>query len=294
MAKPATKTKTPPPKPDTARAVTTTAKTEVGVADDLLKMMEADAGKGVSTAAEDNIVPLLYVLQKGSPQIDRSEPVFIKGAKAGDAWLRGTTVFQDCEDEGLEVVPCHFSKCWIQWRANRGGFVTRHREKPSEARQVPDAKKPDKMVWRMPNERGEFNDTCDAVVETREYAVIITSLAKPFTVVVPFSSTGHTPAKEWMGLINSKVMPNGKTFPIYSHKYKLMTIPKKNDDGSWYQWLVKDAGGGEEGAEPLVVMDMELYKAAKKINTDFTSGALVADAGEPSSETSGVEDDNDM
>lgn len=269
---------------------------EVGPANDLLKMMEVDAGRGVSTASEDNIVPLLYVLQKGSPQCDRDDPAFIKGCKPGDFWVRGTALFIDGEDEGVEFLACHFSKCWIQWRANRGGFVEKHAKKPEEARQVPDAKNPDKMIWRMPNDRGEYNDTCDAVVETREYAGMITSLEKPLGLVVPFSSTGHTPAREWMGLINRKVVPGtDKPAPIYAYKYRLRTVPRKNDAGSWYQIAVTDAGEKDDKSVPMIVNDMELFRAARKLNADFASGALRADVAEDTGDhASGGGDNDDM
>jgi hypothetical protein len=243
---------------------------------EMLKMMGADAGKGVSTASEDNIVPLLYLLQKGSPQLDRADKVkYIKGAKDGDIWVRGTTTVIDGEEEGIEVVPCHFSKCWIQWKPNRGGFVGRHLTRPAEA--VLKEEETDgggtRNVWRMKNG--------DAVVETREYVVIITSLPKPLTLVIPMSSTNHTPAREWMGLINNCLIPGSdKTAPIYGYKYRMRSVPKKNDQGSWYMWSITHAGEEDGAAVPLMVDDIELYKAAKKINADFTSGALRPDAPE--------------
>lgn len=276
----------------TAPVVETSGR-EVGPTNDLLKMMEQDAGRGVSTASEDNIVPLLYVLQKGSPQCDRDDQAHIKGAKPGDFWIRGTQVVVDSEEDGLEFVPCHFSKCWLQWRANRGGFAGKHATRPKDARQVPDAKKPEKLVWRMPDAKGEYNDACDAVVETREYAGIITSLEKPVSLVIPFSSTGHTPAREWMGLINRKLIPDtDKPAPIYAYKYHLSTIRRENDDGTWYQIAVTDAGEKNGKAVPKIVDDVELFRAARKINADFESGALRADTADDTDDLAAGENDD--
>ena len=295
MAKAATKTKTPPPTANkkTGTAVSKIKEGAVGAADDLLKMMEQDAGKGVSTRAEDNVVPLLYVLQSNSPQLDRSDAQYIKGAKAGDYWVRGTQVVIDGEEEGLDFVPCFHWHGWVQWGADRGGFKGRHDERPKSAREIDHPTKEGRKVWVMPDATGKYNAKCDTLSETIQYAGIITSLDAPISLVVPFKSTGLTPAKLWMGLINAKVMSNGKTFPIYSHVYRLKTVAKKNDDGSWYQPIITDAGGDDEGAEAMMISDMALYKAAKKIHDDFSSGALRADA-DVSEETSNEEDDSDM
>ena len=54
----------------------------------LADMMEKDAGKGVSTAQEDNLVPLIYVLQANSPQVNKRDERYIEGAEPGDFWLR--------------------------------------------------------------------------------------------------------------------------------------------------------------------------------------------------------------
>jgi hypothetical protein len=287
MAKTAVK-----PKPKPGREIVKPKSGAVAPAD-LLKMMEGDAGKGVSTSADDNIVPLLYILQKGSPQCDRDDKAkYIKGAMPGNLWFRGTAAVIDVEDEPLLFIACYFGKRWIRWRANRGGYVDAYAKRPDDAKQVADAKNPDRMVWRMPNDKGEYNDACDAVVETREYAGLGRVGDKWLSVVFPFSSTGHTPAREWMGLINQKTVPGtDRPAPIFSHVYKVDTIRRENDEGSWYQARIIDAGEEDGKAVAQMVDDVELYKAARKIHADFSSGALKADVGEAGGE---ADDDNDM
>src|SRR6202035_3091033 len=54
----------------------------------LADRMKADAGRGVSTAQEDNQVPLIYVLQPLSPQVDKRSEQYVEGAEPGDLWLR--------------------------------------------------------------------------------------------------------------------------------------------------------------------------------------------------------------
>lgn len=251
----------------------------------MLKMMQADAGVGVLTGAEDNVIPLLYILQSNSPQLERADKVkFIKGAKAGDIWLRGTTVVIDGEEKGIEVVPCHNSKCWIEWRPDRGGFAARHKERPAEAvlTEVPSQKKGEdpKMVWRMPNG--------NTVVETREHVVIITEgTPKPVTLVAPMVSTNHTASKNWNGLMNNVFIPGtSNVAPCFGYKYRMRTVPKKNAKGSWYGWDIQHAGEEDGAAVPKMVNDLELYNAAKKIARDFSSGRLRADVPDDTTEES--------
>jgi hypothetical protein len=73
------------------------------------------------------------------------------------------------------------------------------------------------------------------------------------------------------------------------------TIPKKNDKGSWYGWQVTDAGEEDGAAVPMMLQDLAIYKLAKKISLDFSSGALKADAPEDDvGETEAGEEDGDM
>ena len=56
---------------------------------ELLDQTAADAGRGVSTKAEDQLIPILYVLQTNSPACDSRGPDYIDGAEPGHFLLRG-------------------------------------------------------------------------------------------------------------------------------------------------------------------------------------------------------------
>lgn len=281
-----------------SREMTAPRQTAVGDADpEMLRMMEGDAGRGVSTAAEDNIVPLVYILQSNSPQLDRADAAkYIgKGAKAGDIWFRGTKVHVDADtendDSGILVVPCYFSKSWLEWRPDRGGFAGRHKERPKDAvlrEEKADDGSP-RTVWRMPSG--------NSVVETREHVVLVIGepFTKPTPFVVPMKSTDHTASREWMGLMNAKTIPGtDKTAPSFGFVYRMHTIPKKNDKGSWYGWQISDAGEEDGSAIPMMLQDLAVYKMAKKISTDFSTGALKADAPEDEVENTEERGSSDM
>ena len=126
MAKAATQTKGNT-KPAQTKAVATRAQStavDQAQVDEMNKMMAAHAGKGVSTAVEDNIVPLIYILQSNSPQVQKKGEQYVEGAEAGHIWFRGTKITVD-GDRGINVVPCTMNKCWVEWMPDRGGFVAR-------------------------------------------------------------------------------------------------------------------------------------------------------------------------
>lgn len=189
---------------------------------DLMGMMDQDAGKGVSGAAEDNLVPLLYVLQPLSPQVDPNSPAYIEGAKAGDLWLRNAREAIVGGLQGLAFQPCYITKDWVEWLPDRGGFVGRHDQRPAEAKQDPE----NKNKWRMPNG--------NSVVETRYVVGIahVGSLRMPY--IIPFSSTGHTVERGWNTARGTHKLPNGQPMPAFASIWILHTVQRSNKKGKWY------------------------------------------------------------
>ena len=253
----------------------------------IAEMMALDAGKGVSTAMEDNVVPLVYILQALSPQCIKGSPKQVKGAKAGDIWFRGTNIVID-GDEGMLVQPAHFDKCWIEWMPDRGGFVGRHLSRPKEAVQVSDPKKPERKVWEMPNG--------NVVSESREHVVLVHSdkLPRPTPFVIPMAGSQHSSSRNWMMLMNSKEVeidgePTGKTAPSYGYMYRMCTAHRTNGKDNWFGWEITD--GGDDN-EVMPVEDIADYKTARKIFEDFNKGVLRADVGE-SSDDMPDSDDNE-
>lgn len=252
-------------------------KQELATEADMLKMMEQDAGKGVSTAMEDNVVPLVYILQALSPQVVKNDPKYVKGATPGSIWFRGTKTVID-GDEGILVQPVFFSKCVIEWRPDRGGFVSRHNvDDPKDipgARQIKNPKDPSKTKWISKDD----ND----LVSTREHVVLVHDvLDKPTPFVIPMSGSQHSSSRNWMGLMNSKQVPGtDKTAPSFAYLYRMKIEARTDGKNNWFGWAIEDAGG-EDGGEPMLVQDVAAYKLARKIEGDFMKGVMraeVADA----------------
>jgi hypothetical protein len=100
--------------------------------DKLLNSTALDAGLGVSSTPDDQLLPLIYVLQTNSPGCDKRAPEYIDGAEPGHFLLRNAAQPIRAGETGIEVIPCDMARMWIEWRANRQGFVASHREPPDD------------------------------------------------------------------------------------------------------------------------------------------------------------------
>lgn len=218
-------------------------------------VLSQDAGKGVSQSQEDNIVPLIYVLQANSPVAKKNNPAHIEGAGAGDIWKKNSVHREIIPgDEGIIVQPCYFERVWIEWRPNRGGFVAPHKERPSDATEetiVVEGK--EKRVWQRANG--------NLLVETRQHVVLVDG-REPY--VIPFSSSGHTVSRTWMSMMAQNYIPNtNKPCASWAKYYKLRTTERSNTLGSWYTLKVEDAGWVESN---------EQYMRGKALNQAFEKG----------------------
>jgi hypothetical protein len=241
-------------------------------------MLEQYAGAGVSTDASDNTIPFIYLVQSLSPVALKAKPEYIKGAEAGNIWPRGEKHVWD-GDEGIRVVPCFFSKCWVEWMPNRGGFVERHETKPEEAVLRTDPKDPKKKAWEMPNG--------NVVQESKEHTVLVLDKYEhPTPFVIPMTGTNLKSSKDWMTLMNRKQTAKGNIAASFSHSYVLTTIARTNDRGDWYMWEASDDGKVED---PAVLQEaIRVFKA-------FKGGELkgAADYGNDVADDDTDEDDND-
>ena len=242
-----------------AKNVAVSAEKNVSVFDDLVEFMDADSGKGVSQSADDNIVPLIYVLQALSPQVSKRNPEYVEGAEPGDL-LKKNSIHSPLVkgEEGTIFQPCYFEKLWLEWRPNRGGFAGMHQQRPSDAVEVEEIVegKPRRM-WKRSNG--------NQVVETRQH--IGYADGEPY--VIPLASSGHTVSRTWMQMMNQMFIPGtSKIAPSFAKKYKLTTVEKSNEKGTWFVLKVEDAGW----------VNKEEYVRGKGLHEAFARGEKKAAA----------------
>jgi hypothetical protein len=235
---------------------------------DIDSLMEADAGRGTSTAREDSLVPLVVVLQSNSPQVNPRNEAYVDGAMPGDILLRGSNVIVKGE-QGIRVQPCEFARDWVEWipRDMGGGMVARHPEHegwragdvPAPVPgAVPAEPKPGsrKESWRI----GE-----NELIETRYQFVIIDG--SPF--VIPFTSTGHQVWKEWNERRKVFKTPSGAVAPAFAYTWMMTTRLRKNKQGEWFVLQFGD---------PQKVTDGRDYLRGREFADMVRSGQRVAEA----------------
>lgn len=258
------------PKAETTPTNAVATQAAVGGAPSFLKdLVKADAGKGVSTAAEDNLVPLIYVLQSNSPQVNKRHESYIEGAEPGDIWLRNASQPIVKGGDGVLFQPCFFQRDIGEWiprdpDGGGGGFVGRHLEMPSDATEVADEKNPARKRFMSP--RGT------EYVETRNhagYVVLPSGLALPYNIAL--SSTGHSASRAWMQLMNTKVIGDDKA-PSWAVLYRIKTRLRTRKTQSWF---VMDVADGGTGADPTQWVSPQEYARGKALHESFKSGAKV-------------------
>lgn len=253
---------------------------------ELLGLMEEHAGEGVSTKAEDRIIPLIYLLQANSPQVKPRDPKYVSGAKEGDIWLKNS-VHQELVngDDGFLFQPCFFTKVWNEWRPQRGGFVGRHEHRPADATEteIQTDSGEFRLAWVRPNGN---------IVAEHRLHVGRTEHGEQF--VMSLTSTGHTTSREWMDAMNRFVLPSGKPWPSYARWWRVSTVNVSNNRGqSWAKFKMTD--GGPVTLDDLkqgVMLFEAMAKGLKEVELPEDE-AVHEDASAPAG-TVGRKDDDDM
>jgi hypothetical protein len=251
--------------------IVTTTRNQVELPPGLsLEEIDNYGGAGTSQKAEDNVVPLVYILQSNSPQVGSRNPEYIQDAAPGDIWLRNAPVPVIDGELGIVVQPCFFAKHIVEWvpRSAGGGFVASHADMPSDAEEYTHPETGAKKLRRKSN----GND----LVETRYHGVLIDGA--PY--IIPFSSTGHTVSRGWMQLMNNFKLPSGKTAPSWLHRYRLTTKVRSNKAGEWFVFNVAHLG-------PVATADE--FREGEMLFKMLSSGEKIV--GEPDEQNErGVED----
>lgn len=239
-------------------------KSVAGVPEFLADLLKADAGKGVSSAQEDNLTPLIYILQSNSPTAQKRSPEYIEGAEPGSIWLRNSPDPIVAGEEGIIFQPCFFEKEWVEWivRDDGGGYVGRYDELPEVAESKPDPKNPNRTRYLMPNGH--------EMIETRKHSGFVireSGLVMPYTI--PFTSSGHTVSRQWMSMMKFKQMPGVGSAASWASYYRLRTKQRSNAAGTWFVFDVSDAGW---------VPTKDDYSRGKALHEAFSSGSRKSEA----------------
>jgi hypothetical protein len=238
-----------------------------------LDELEAHAGEGTSQSMEDTGMPLLYVAQKMSPEVNKQDPLFLKGLEVGDVYCKTTRMFWPGQptteagnmDQALVVTPITHQKRMVEWGPEKGKYIGTH---PFNTPLVRKALKTDKGLVLQNGNR---------LVET-DYHFCLLPDGRP--IVIPMSSTQLSKAsRPWINLKNEFKLPSGKIAPAYARKYRIETRYMKNDKGDWYVYAAVDAGWQQDADLRRLAIQtfQDLQNGLLNIETPQESGASIED-----------------
>jgi hypothetical protein len=223
-------------------------------------MYEQDSGKGVSFKQEDQLIPLIYILQSNSPVCEKRGDSYIEGAEPGHFWLRNSLDPIADGEHGIDVTPIVMKRTWIEWLPNRQGFVGRHDAPPSD------------MVERMV--RGDDGkekqvlvreESGNIIQDTREFYLLVGRQG----FVLPCSGTKHSFARQWQTMFHQFRHPKtNDVLPAFARKYRLTTVPQSNALGKWFGIKFQDLGWNSK----------EEYVVARNFFDSVESGEKKAEA----------------
>lgn len=190
----------------------------------LALLAQDDTGDlGYSTDAEDNTMPLLYILHALSPAVKKTDPSYVQGAEPGDFWLRNSSIPLIKGTTGGLFQQVKFKREHVEWapKESGGGIRARYADPPKEAKLAPNGK------LMMPNG--------NEIVDTRYHTGIMRMGSDSCPIVIPLKSTGLTVSKNWSTTMSLRRKPNGNPYRAYELLYSLTTVERSNVKGSWYQ-----------------------------------------------------------
>lgn len=219
------KTTKPAPKKATGKAIAVAPKQSKAIAVMNEDAFEAYAGAGMEQVdTSDIIIPRVGVLQALSPQLQKSKPEYIKGAKAGQFV---NTALGTASDE-CKLIPVYYTKTWIEWRPrSEGGGIVRVFDNEDEA--YDGIEQDDDGKWmRDDNE----------VKETRTfYCIDVTDPSNPQKVFLPLASSSLRDGRRWITMLKSEFLTgkNGRfNAPIFYRSWNVTPLEKSNDQGEWF------------------------------------------------------------
>lgn len=196
------------------------------------------------TRAEDMGIPFIYIVQKGSPEVDEDhkdhETKKIDGAKVGFIVnsLSRKIIYARDEEDPLLFVPFYHERLYVEWKDRKqgGGFVKAHRTPVILTQCTRDENNHD----ILPNGN---------IVHTTSYIYgyyLVDGITqfdhedeskRPVRAIIGLTGMQLKKAKMWLNMADA-IKINGKRPPLYSHIYNLTSTAEENAKGNWWGWVV--------------------------------------------------------
>lgn len=229
-------------------------KTTEVVVSELDKLLEEDSGAGLENfTTEDMQIPFIRILQALSPQLNKQDPLYIKGAEQGDIF---NTVSGEIykADTGLTVVPAYFEKKFLEFalRSTGGGFI---RELAPNDKDI-----------NLTNREGtiEMLPSGNELVRTHQHLVIAKGENEMAPAVLDMKKTQLKVSRRWNTLKNGIRLPSGKPMPLYGTAWKITTVSESNDQGTWYNYKLDRITEITKDIESMMLEARNMYQSVRK------------------------------
>ena len=222
-----------------------------------ISSFEIDSGKGLGNMSQDDLaLPFLKILGQLSPEVNKRDGKYVKGAEPGMIFNSVTGDLYDGA-KGIQVVPCHYKLEYIEWRDRGEGSGAPVAIHSSASDIMTKTTRDASFKDRLPN--GNY------IERTASHFVIVNGQT-PSTALIAMKSTQIKISRKWNSMMAGIRLKgkNGLFTPAsFSHIYQLKTIQQSNDKGTWFGWEVSKIGP---------VQDTTLYQQAKTFAENVSKG----------------------
>jgi hypothetical protein len=206
-----------------------------------------------------------------SPQLNKQDPLYIKGAEQGDIF---NTVSGEIykADTGLTVVPAYFEKKFLEFalRSTGGGFIKEL--------------SPDDKDINLTNREGtiEMLPSGNELVRTHQHLVIAKGENEMAPAVLDMKKTQLKVSRRWNTLKNGIRLPSGKPMPLYGTAWKITTVSESNDQGTWYNYKLDRITEITKDIESMMLEARNMYQSVRKgeVKMAAASADEMADKGD--------------
>lgn len=191
--------------------------------------------QGDEFTSEDLTIPFIRIAQKLSPQVDKDAGEYIEGLEPGMIFNTATGEFWDGND-GVAVIIATARRELTEWKprgsGGGGGLVENYGTDLSPLTDPENTK----------NDKGRvINKDKNELVEAMQYYVQQVDVTSGFAdpAVISMSSSNFKPARDLNLMLRTAKfqLPNGQVIKkpsSFLYVYKLTTVKRQNDDGTWY------------------------------------------------------------
>ncbi|HEX2614726.1 MAG TPA: hypothetical protein VHL10_04485, partial [Nitrososphaera sp.] len=129
----------------------------------------------------------------------------------------------------------------------------------------------------------EVRKNGNVIVETRYHSGFIIpedGEGAPIACVLPMSGSGHSVSKNWMGMMNRKIVDGQKADSWWAY-YRLKTVSKTKGNNTWDMFEVTDAGPEKNGIPTTMwAPTTEDLERGEALHVALSSGVKTFDASE--------------